>query len=425
MLAPLVRLPRAALAVGIATVAGMSLAQAQGEVWRVDDDPGPDVDFSDLQPAIDAAVTGDLIQVADGVYTAFTIDGKSLALVADDGASALVFPDPAQYDCTVRNVPAGSQVTLRGLTLDRPITMDGPSVAVEDCAGVVWFEDFDVIPFFTLPFGSATTQARTVEVRNSDRVVFTRVTLAGMPGAPQGFGFEFGSTPLDIEGSTVHLFDSTVFAAGTLVLGSFGPDGIEVDDSLLVIRGSTIFGGGGGMEGLLGSPGPGTGGAAVRAGNGSTVYSIGSTLVGGQGGSGFFGEPNAGQPGPPFVGKTVVEHAASNIQLTSAATAAAGATTTLTLSAEPGSVAVLAAAVFADPVFLAIFPDTSVLGISPLYFPLGVVDATGQISLDLPTPPIPSFWGHFGYPLQAFAVTPTTDLEFSNPTFVTTVNPPR
>jgi len=423
MLASRSRSSRALLLVGAISLT--SLAHAQGDVWRVDDDPGPDVDFSDLQAAIDAAVSGDLILVADGTYSAFTIDGKALTVVADGPAEPLIVPNPGQYDCSLRNLPAGGQTTLRGLTLDRPDTMNGPSLLVENCDGVVWIEDFEVVPFvWASPFGSPTTQARTVEVRASQRVVMSRVAIDGMPGSPQGSGgFEFGSTPLDIEDSTVHLFDSTVRALGTLVLGSFGPDGIEVSNSLLVMRGTTVLGGGGGLEGLLGSPGPGTGGAGVLATSNSTVYAIGSIVVGGPGGGGFFGEPNAGEPGPPFAGETIVEHAASNIDLDSAPTAPAGALTTLTLTAEPGSIAVLAAAVFADPVFLDIFPDTSVLGLAPIYFPLGVVDASGQLSLDLPTPPIPSIWGHFGYPLQAFAVTPSTDLEFSNPTFVSTLNP--
>jgi hypothetical protein len=424
MLALRSRSVRALLFVGAFSFS--SLAHAQGDVWRVDDDPGPDVDFNDLQPAVDAAVSGDLILVADGTYSAFTIDGKALAVVAEGRAEPLIVPNPGQYDCSLRNLPAGGQITLRGLTLDRPATMNGPSLLVENCDGVVWIEDFEVVPFTLVnPFGSPTTQARTVEVRASQRVVMSRIAIAGMPGSPQGSGgFEFGSTPLDIEDSTVHLYDGSITAAGTLVSGSFGPVGVDVANSLLVMRGTTVVGGGGGAAGVFGSPGAGTGGPGVQATGGSTVYSIGSTVSGGPGGSGGFGEPNVGEPGPPFAGETIFEHPASNIGLDSQLLPTAGAVTTLTVTAEPGSIAVLAAAVFADPVFLGIFPDTSVVGLTPIYFPLGVVDASGQISLDLPTPPIPSIWGHFGYPLQAFAVTPSTDLEFSNPTFVSTLNPP-
>lgn len=403
-----------------------SLAHAQGDVWHVDDDPGPDVDFNDLQAAIDAAVSGDLILVADGNYSAFTIDGKTLAVVAEGPAEPLIVPNAGQYDCSLRNLPVGGQITLRGLTLDRPQTMNGPSLLVENCDGVVWVEDFEIVPFIPAsPFGAPTTQARTVEVRASQRVVMSRMVIDGMPGSPPGSGgFEFGSTPLDIEDSTVHLYDSTVRALGTLVEGSFGPIGVDVSNSLLVMRGASVVGGAGGIAGIFGSPGAGTGGPGVQASGGATVYSIGSVVLGGPGGSGSFGDPSAGTDGPPFAGETIVEHAASNIGLTSSPTSPAGAVTNLTITAEPGSIAVLAAAVFANPVFLDIFPDTSVVGLTPIYFPLGAVDATGILSLDLPTPPIPSIWGHFGYPLQAFAVTPSTDLEFSNPTFVSTLNPP-
>jgi hypothetical protein len=66
-------------------------------------------DFLDVQPAVDAAVDGDVVLVKDGVYPGFHVDGKAIVVCAE-------FPGHAYVNfIEVRNVAAGSTCVLFGL----------------------------------------------------------------------------------------------------------------------------------------------------------------------------------------------------------------------------------------------------------------------------------------------------------------------
>src|SRR5689334_22547753 len=66
----------------IATAAVSSIASAS-DVWIVAPSGGQ---FTDVQPAVDAASAGDTILVKQGVYSGFTVDGKSLSIVGEIGS---------------------------------------------------------------------------------------------------------------------------------------------------------------------------------------------------------------------------------------------------------------------------------------------------------------------------------------------------
>ena len=58
---------------------------ARASTIVVDDNGGPGVQFTDIQPAVTAALPGDLIVVMPGSYSAFVLD-KGLTLLASSGA---------------------------------------------------------------------------------------------------------------------------------------------------------------------------------------------------------------------------------------------------------------------------------------------------------------------------------------------------
>jgi hypothetical protein len=95
------------------TSAALALAApalAQGQLWVVDDGGGAGVDFTDVQPAVDAAAEGDTILIRPGNYTWVTIDAKSLVLIGEI-ATGTAYVD----SLTVRNLAADQAVALRGL----------------------------------------------------------------------------------------------------------------------------------------------------------------------------------------------------------------------------------------------------------------------------------------------------------------------
>lgn len=87
--------------------------------------------FSDLQPAIDAAGDGDVLLVAAGSYGSFSIDGKALWIVALPGALARV-----EGTARVQNLAPDQTVVLIGLTVDPPT----PTSGLEEDGTALWLE---------------------------------------------------------------------------------------------------------------------------------------------------------------------------------------------------------------------------------------------------------------------------------------------
>lgn len=102
-------------------------------VWVVAPTAGQGVDFTDVQPAVDAAVNGDIVLVRPGTYTLFRISGKGLTVVADGGAqlvpggsfTLLINSGPGQ-PTLIRGFAATSDGTPLSITAGAPVT-------VQDC----------------------------------------------------------------------------------------------------------------------------------------------------------------------------------------------------------------------------------------------------------------------------------------------------
>ncbi|MEM7203003.1 MAG: hypothetical protein AAF628_22275 [Planctomycetota bacterium] len=84
----------------------------------VDAAGGPGSQFTDIQPAVDAAQTGDLVQVRPGTYTRFTVAGKGIRVAGERGGAVTVVDG-----VTVTTVPAGTATTLSGFEV-----VDGATV---------------------------------------------------------------------------------------------------------------------------------------------------------------------------------------------------------------------------------------------------------------------------------------------------------
>jgi len=112
----------AAIAFSISTFA----MSARAGVIVVDSSGGGQ--FTNLQMAVSAASNGDTLLVRVGGYSSFTVDGKSLSIVATSGATVTVFGS-----IVVQNLAADQSVVLAGLKVTGATTTamsDTPGVAL-------------------------------------------------------------------------------------------------------------------------------------------------------------------------------------------------------------------------------------------------------------------------------------------------------
>ena len=111
-------------------------SSAPGETFVVDRQGGAGSQFVDIQSAIDAAMDGDLIVVQPGKYVPFTIDGKALTILGQDGV-VVRYAAPSYTWVTIRNVGGGDAVALIDFELVR--------IEVRDCQGTVILDSLDFV----------------------------------------------------------------------------------------------------------------------------------------------------------------------------------------------------------------------------------------------------------------------------------------
>jgi hypothetical protein len=219
------------------------------DVVTVDDSGG--ADFTDLQPAIDAAGEGDLVLVRAGSYGPFEVVGKALAIVADDAAVAT---GPG----VVRDLAPGQTVVLRGLRVVQP-------------AGAA-----ATVPLLALyhDLGVVVVDACHLDGASSDPIYSTSALLAD------------GCAGVFVTGSTIEAAGGTQFFVGP---GPFGAShGIDARDSAVAVHGCDVRGGDGAAGWFVDfnvgvPPVAGAHGAAV---SGGLFFAAGSRFTGGSGGAG-------------------------------------------------------------------------------------------------------------------------------------------
>ena len=255
-------------------------------IWVVDDDGGPGVAFTDIQPAVDAAADGDTVLIHAGTYSGFTVDGVALVLVGDVDGPVVV--DDGQV--RIENLAAHQSVTLRrlqataaqaGLFQPQPRALE-----LVNAAGPIWIEDVFVTPMSgpLLPglVGGG------VLVADCVAVTFSRCTLEGNLASPPLFGSSDPAvTALVATNSSVALYDTVLRGGdapgggpGGFGCGQANPagSGAVVTDGFLFASGCDFLGGTGGD----GSPAvsiPGDGGDGADGGDGLCLDGISPVAV--------------------------------------------------------------------------------------------------------------------------------------------------
>jgi hypothetical protein len=228
------------------------------QVLVVDDGGGPGVDFADIQQAVSAAADGATILVHDGHYDGFTVLGKGLQVVAAEGADVSI----EGGGISVRQVPGGAHVLLRGLTA---LTSDEEGLAVLNCQGAVVVEE--------CAFQGA----------------------VGLGAVADPLFHPDGHPAVRVEGATAVLLrclaqggDGSDYVPIMTFQGRGAP-GLFVRAGSAVVHGGVYTGGeGGDVDDDDAAFSGASGGDAIQLVDGATVHASGAELHGGDGGMGGY-----------------------------------------------------------------------------------------------------------------------------------------
>ncbi|MEZ5977342.1 MAG: hypothetical protein R3F34_03895 [Planctomycetota bacterium] len=407
--------PLASTVFVVALLAPSAAALGVGDVWVVDDGGGPGVDFTQIAAAIQAAAPGDLVLVEPGTYGGFIMNGKPVSIVAEVEGTVV-----CQGGVSVRSMPAGSSVSIRGL---RTVGALEDGIQVKSCQGRVWIEACE----FEGAQGDGTFVDPNAHPRGyhganvvaCTSVAFVRCELRGGRGSdyvPLQVAPGDGGDGAYVDGSSVAFHECVLTGGGgghvndddAAWTGPDGGRGLEVETGTATASGSALRGGEGGIggedfdifQGFLCGDG-GDGGDAVGqdpffAGT-ADVHLLACTLVPGIGGPPYPGAScSSGDDGVPIgmsFGTATVSSDRSFAHVVSSPVREGG-TIQFTVDGEPGALvamtvaaapwfgydAFLQGAVLVDPsslvlLFLAPVPAGGSLGVA---VPANLAVAAGQ-----------------------------------------------
>ena len=355
----------------------------QADVLVVDRANGPGTNFTQIQAAVNAAAEGDTLLVRDGTYTVFTVDAKSLSIVADGDAAMLIGGVALGSSSTirVRNLALGQQVLVRGLRADT-------GVEVLDCVGRAWFDELHVSG--AVPCGPGGVPG--AWVKSSSRTTFTRCMLRGESDADPWLA-HVSSPGVRVESALVQLFDCEITGSwGDSGSAGTGGPGLSVDASTVTVMGCTIVGGEGGLANLGGGGNVctlthGRGGPGVQfVGTAGIVRSAESTAVGGR----LSLEPMCpgkfGPQGAAIAGTgTIIALPGFARHLSANSPVRAGETLSFGLGGQPGEIPLVLVSLEHTP--LALLNGTLLVGLPPVeVFVLGPLPVGGEAALSFPVP---------------------------------------
>lgn len=239
---PLARIATPLFLAAFSTVAN---AAASPDVLVVD--PAGTGDFTTITDAVQAAQDGDVVYVRPGSYAAFTIDAKSIDVVAAQTGNVRVIGGSE-----IRSVSVGGSVVVSGLRFESGVTPSPATLQIVGCAGSVRLADCTIEGLDGELFAGPSVSHPACRVLSSDRVALIGCNLRG------------GDAGADF-------FCSSDTAAAGLVAFS----------SVVEVHGGAVRGGSGPIGDLGGHAG-----AAVELRSASELRAYGASLRGGDGGEG-------------------------------------------------------------------------------------------------------------------------------------------
>jgi hypothetical protein len=256
---------------------------------------GPGGDFSDIQPAIDAAVDGDVILVEPGTYNRFRLAKGVVIRSAAPGRRFDVQAVYAEPSVVLEHTAPSQKAAISGKSVLVAVTSVGwdAFVWLRNCQGELILDNVAVV--VDLADGYAHNRRLLVESCTNVAIVDLQATTRSNPYIFSGYHelptAEISSSQVRISNSELH---------GTTGYYN-GPIGVLVKNSLLVLSSTNVFGGN--AEDCTELPGDGGDGIVavnshvviigdashrVEGGDGSDARCYG--FAGGDGGAGFRGE---------------------------------------------------------------------------------------------------------------------------------------
>lgn len=421
-----------------AVLAALLALQSGSPLLTVDDTAGTGAMHASIQAAVDAAPEGATIRIASGTYAAFTVVGKGLAIVADNGADVDV-----AGTVQIQGLAAGQEVLLRRLSI---VGVGTQALKIGLALGRVWIEECELKT--AIPSGLKQDGRTVLELMACADVRVSRSALQAASGSNESVGgygaAKSGGIGIDAYGSTVRVYDSSVQAGGGgngktdgLMHAGQGADAISLHTSRVTVWGSQLHGGKGGNSDYcdecpsqLYCGDPGHGGHCIRSSNapgGIVVELLGASLFPGEGGHNYdlgddcpdgvdgqwvynlFAEQTLVTPGPfrSFFSKSPVDD---------------GTSAALFLEGVPGDLAVIAAGVPSGP-----FPISDFVGLlflapaGPLVF-AGAYSAAALQPLSVPIPQQPPGFESLRAYVQGAVVTSSGQVRLLAPASIVVID---
>jgi hypothetical protein len=361
--------------------------------------------FTEIQPAIDAASDGDTILVRTGVYARFRSNNRSLALVGDIGASVRV-----DGTIGVSNLAVEKLFVLQNMAILAPY----PSVP-GDQHGIQLNSNLGRIRIQHCSFeGAPAAQCAQVYLNGGDGIrsrdsidlAFTSCVSHGGQSATDGnFNYGVGGTGVFGNASVLTIYDCGLFGGGggQCYDGTTGGDGIYLLSSAFLFGSNyqAIGGNGSNSCSACGCSYGGWGGEGTRIFTSSVAYPLDAISQGGKGGYGNpgFGCTNTdGYPGQPYdvsADSTLSPIAGTARVMTASSPMHAGTVLNLGFHGVQGDSISLFASDSADARFLLEWSGTLLLDPTPPHgtvTSIGTVPSSGFLTFPLPVsdPGVPS-----------------------------------
>lgn len=353
---------------------------AHPDTWVVDG--GGSGDFTDIQPAVDAAVEGDEIWILVGDYGTVTVSGKSLHLVGQVGPGG--WPPIYCDQVLVENLGPQQRVLISGLVIEEDSTAGGVELVVRDCIGAVRMQHCRIGEYNSW----ATTSDPVARVRNSRNIAFLSCRFYAQDSSvTPGVRLEDSSVSFwschvrgsNGEGSTGEPWNNEQ--------GTDGATGCEIVSSFLFAA-ETTFWGGHGADCVCGEPGDGGNGMEVSGD--SRVELLSCAVRGGFGGGNwgwgcYWGDGEDGEDLIMFGPAVVHELPGFARSWEPDDIAFHGAYFHIDITGVPGDKVYVVRAPTPVSLFRPSLSGMQFLeGIPEVHPYLGVIDSHGSLSVDLP-----------------------------------------